>query len=172
MRFDNGSPATRWGSDPSLLFPCPSSSNPRYSLSRSRLDSPSLPSLAISQDLTRSANLGVLMPQTRGQTLSLISPISSQSPTNNYPPRTQRVSMSSSSSRSVIPFRMESSSSSSFSQSDNVRGQLSSPPSVVPKSPALFFYPSARTRAHPGMRPAPNFKFKTQTRNELMKRHH
>ena len=242
MRSDNGSPATGWGSDPSLLFPSPPSSNPRYSPSRSRLESPSLPSLLISQDdrnsdqqlsnsggapslhtfgqsrranasdsaiSTRSgdsskspvsfvespktsktssptfifpvsrslarpkstpklngqkANIRHFRRDSFGQTLSPISPTSSQSPTNNYPPRTQRVSMSSSSSQSVISSRMESSSLGSFSQSDNVRGQLSPTPAVVPESPAPFFYPSARTRAHPGMRPAPKFKFKTQTR--------
>lgn len=98
-----------------------------------------------------------------GQTLSPISPMSSQSPTNSYPPRTQRVSMSSSSSQSIISSRKESSSSGSYSPSENVRGQVSPTP-TVPESPAQFFYPGARTRAHPGMRPAAKFKFKTQTK--------
>jgi hypothetical protein len=239
VRSDNGSPATRWGSDPSLLFPSPPSSNP-HSPSRSRLESSSLPSLAISQDdgnsyqhlsnsggapslhtfsqsrhanasdsaiSTRSgdsskspisfvespktsktssptfifpvsrslarpkstpklngqkANIRHFRRDSFGQTMSPISPTSSQPPTNNYPPRTQRVSMSSSSSQSVISSRMESSS--SGSQSGNVRGQLSSTPATVPESPAPFFYPSARTRAHPSMRPAAKFKFKSQTK--------
>lgn len=230
VRSDSGSPATKWGSDPSLLFPSPPSSNSHHSPSRSRLESASLPSLVISQDdgnsnqqlsnpggapslhtfgQSRRANASdssistrsgdsskspisfvespktskkssptFIFPVSRslarpkstpklngqkanvrhfrrdsfGQTLSPISPTSSQSPTNNYPPRTQRVSMSSSSS------------SGSFSQSDNVRGQLSSMPATVPESPAPFFYPSARTRAHPGMRPTAKFKFKAQTR--------
>lgn len=71
--------------------------------------------------------------------------------------------MSSSSSQSINSSRTGSSD--SFSQSDNVRGQLSS--AIVPESPAPFFYPSARTRAHPGVRPAAKFKFKTQTKKQF-----
>ena len=167
LRIQPAGPVPIYSNDPPTLSEVHLESASNSSIPQSLLLQPSPPFTEIPAYAPISPNIPLGWPTLQigafGQTLSLISPMSSQSPTNNYPPRTQRVSMSSSPSQSIISSK-ESSSSGSFSQSDSIQGQPSPTPTVVPESPAPFFYPSAHTRAHPGMRPAPKFKFKTQMR--------